>query len=83
MSTPEQTIARLRGLRLHAMADAYQLQLDQPNLHDLPFDDRFGLIVEHAAHASQFVSNLPVAFRGGRIGESLWPVLSGPMLFIS
>jgi hypothetical protein len=34
------------------------------------------------AHASQFVFNLPVALRGGRVGESLWPVLSGPMLFI-
>ena len=34
------------------------------------------------AHASQFVSNLPIALRGGRVGESLWPVLSGPMLFI-
>lgn len=34
------------------------------------------------AHATQFVSNLPVALRGGRVGESFWPVLSGPMLFI-
>ncbi len=34
------------------------------------------------AHASQFVSNLPAVLRGGRAGESLWPVLSGPMLFI-
>ena len=34
------------------------------------------------AHASQFVSNLPVALRGGRVDESFWPVLSGPMLFI-
>lgn len=34
------------------------------------------------AHASQFVANLPIAIRGGRVGESLWPVLSGPMLFI-
>ncbi len=34
------------------------------------------------AHASQFIFNLPVAMRGGRQGESLWPVLSGPMLFI-
>jgi hypothetical protein len=34
------------------------------------------------AHASQFVSNVPVALRGGRVGESLWPVLTGPMLFI-
>ena len=34
------------------------------------------------AHASQFVANLPVALRGGRVDESLWPVLCGPMLFI-
>ncbi len=33
------------------------------------------------AHASQFAGNLPV-LRGGRDGEPLWPVLSGPMLFI-
>lgn len=35
-----------------------------------------------AAHASQLLFNVPVALRGGRIGESFWPVLSGPMLFI-
>ncbi|MEO8387424.1 hypothetical protein [Polaromonas sp.] len=34
------------------------------------------------AHASQFVANLPVAFSGGRQGESYWDVLKGPMLFI-
>ena len=35
-----------------------------------------------AAHASQFICNVPVALKGGRVGESLWPVLRGPMLFI-
>lgn len=35
-----------------------------------------------AAHTSQLLCNVPVALRGGRIGESYWPVLSGPMLFI-
>jgi len=34
------------------------------------------------AHGSQFAFNVPVAVGGGRQGESLWPVLSGPMLFI-
>jgi hypothetical protein len=34
------------------------------------------------AHASQFVSNLPVALAGGRRGDALWDVLKGPMLFI-
>jgi hypothetical protein len=40
------------------------------------------LVVFGAAHATQFVINVPVARRGGRIGESYWDVLSGPMLFI-
>ena len=35
-----------------------------------------------AAHATQLLFNVPIAMRGGRIGESYWPVLSGPMLFI-
>lgn len=34
------------------------------------------------AHGSQFAFNVPVALRGGRQGESFWPVLEGPMLFI-
>ena len=34
------------------------------------------------AHGSQFYFNLPIALGGGRKGESLWPVLSGPMRFI-
>jgi len=53
MSMPQQTIMRLRELRLHTMADAYQLQLDQPSLHQIPFDDRFGNIVEYAASCKE------------------------------
>ena len=34
------------------------------------------------AHGSQFYFNLPVALGGGRKGESLWPVLFGPMRII-
>ena len=34
------------------------------------------------AHGSQFYFNVPIALGGGRKGESLWPVLSGPMRFI-
>ncbi|HQR56453.1 MAG TPA: IS21-like element helper ATPase IstB [Burkholderiaceae bacterium] len=34
-------------MRLTAMASAYQLQLEQPRLHQLPFDDRFAMLVEH------------------------------------
>jgi hypothetical protein len=35
-----------------------------------------------AAHFSQFIFNVPVLQAGERQGESLWPVRSGPMLFI-
>jgi hypothetical protein len=45
--------------------------------------ERIVLLVAFAvAHASQFAINVPVARRGGRIGESYWDVLHGPMLFI-
>jgi hypothetical protein len=40
------------------------------------------LMVFAAAHFSQFVFNIPIIRGGQRQGESFWPVLSGPMLFI-
>jgi hypothetical protein len=40
------------------------------------------LCVLAAAHFSQFIFNVPVLLKGGRQGESFWPVRSGPMLFI-
>lgn len=49
MSSIQQTITRLRELRLASMAEAYSVQLQQPKLHQLTFDDRFGLLVEHEA----------------------------------
>ncbi|ATE62872.1 IS21-like element helper ATPase IstB [Thauera sinica] len=49
MSGVHQTISRLRELRLTSMAEAYSVQLQQPKLHQLSFDDRFGLLVEHEA----------------------------------
>lgn len=35
-----------------------------------------------ATHAGQFFCNVPIAMGGGRQGESLWNVLTGPMAFI-
>jgi len=34
------------------------------------------------AHGSQFYVNVPIALGGGGQGESYWPVLSGPMLYL-
>jgi DNA replication protein DnaC len=49
MSAVDQTLYHLRELRLTSMADAYSIQLQQPKLHQLSFDERFGLLVEHEA----------------------------------
>ena len=53
MSSVQQTLNRLRELRLSPMAEAYELQNQQPKLHQLSFDDRFGLLVEHEASARE------------------------------
>lgn len=42
---PQNTIDNLRGLRLHAMAQAYQQQLQDTRIHELPFAERFDLLV--------------------------------------
>lgn len=49
MSSVQQTLALLRELRLSAMVEAYETQLQQPRLHEMSFDDRLALLVEHEA----------------------------------
>lgn len=46
MSTNTQNTSQMRELRLTAMAEAYELQQEQPKLHQLAFDDRVGLLLE-------------------------------------
>jgi len=46
MSTNTQNAAQMRELRLAAMTQAYELQQEQPKLHQLGFDDRLGLLLE-------------------------------------
>lgn len=42
----EQTFDKLYGLKLFGMAEGFKEQLQQPNLHDLSFEERFGLLVD-------------------------------------
>jgi DNA replication protein DnaC len=46
MSTVQQTLSGLRKLKLGGMADAYQLQLDQPKLNTSSFDERLAMLVD-------------------------------------
>lgn len=40
------TIDKLIQMRLSAMADAFRLQLDDSRMADVPFEDRFGMLVD-------------------------------------
>ena len=44
--TNQSTIDKLIEMRLTAMADAFRSQLDDPKLREVPFDDRFGMLVD-------------------------------------
>lgn len=44
--TNQSTIDKLIEMRLTAMADAFRSQLDDPELREVPFDDRFGMLVD-------------------------------------
>ena len=43
----QQTLQALRSMKLTGMAEAFERQLAQPQTHDLSFEERFGLIVDH------------------------------------
>ena len=42
----EQTFDKLYGLKLFGMAEGFKEQIQQPTLHDLSFEERFGLLVD-------------------------------------
>jgi len=42
----EQTLEKLYTLKLNGMADAFKEQLQQPNLDELSFEERFGFLVD-------------------------------------
>ena len=44
--TNESTINKLLEMRLTAMADAFRLQKDDSSMKDVPFEDRFGMLVD-------------------------------------
>ena len=42
----QQTLEKLYAMKLDAMADAFQEQLQSPDMSDMPFEDRFALLVD-------------------------------------
>ena len=79
--TMEAALPFLGGMNLALSLLALMLLL-RLDLFVAPAEQAILLFAFAIAHASQFAINVPVALRGGRIGESYWDVASGPMLFI-
>lgn len=46
MSIIQQSLTQMRLLKLAGMAESYSLQVDQPKIHDVPFDDRLGMLLQ-------------------------------------
>ena len=44
--TNQSTIDKLIEMRLTSMSDAFITQMDDPRMKDVPFEDRFGLLVD-------------------------------------
>ena len=44
--TNQSTIDKLIEMRLTTMADAFRNQLDYPKFKEVPFEDRFGMLVD-------------------------------------
>ena len=44
--TNQSTIDKLIEMRLTTMADAFRNQLNDPKFKDVPFEDRFGMLVD-------------------------------------
>jgi DNA replication protein DnaC len=62
----EPTIDKLRGMRLGTMADAWLTQREQPKVHELDFDSRFGLLVD-AEHLARDNKRLARALRAAKL----------------
>lgn len=44
--TNQSTIDKLIEMRLSCMADSFRNQLNDPEFNEVPFEDRFGMIVD-------------------------------------
>ena len=44
--TNQSTIDKVIEMRLTTMADAFRIQMDDPAMKEVPFEDRFGMLVD-------------------------------------
>ena len=58
--TNQSTIDKLIEIRLTTMADAFRSQLEDPKLKEVPFEDRFDMLVdiEFSSRKNNFLKSL-------------------------
>ena len=69
--TNQVTIDKLLEMRLSAMSDAFLIQLNDPQMQEVPFADRFGMIVD-AEYTNRKNNSLKRLIKGasfGRVGK--------------
>ena len=44
--TNQITVDKLLEMRLSAMSDAFLIQMNDPQMQEVPFEDRFGMLVD-------------------------------------
>ncbi len=75
-------VAFLGGINLPIGVLSFYLLLTRPAFFQ-SIDAQLALFLFFSAcHFSQFIYNVPILMRGGRVGVAYWPVLKGPMLRI-
>lgn len=63
------TMTKIQTLRLHAMAHAFKEQLDHPNINQLSFEDRLGLLIDSEVMARKN-RRLQARLRTARLQQS-------------
>ena len=53
--TNQITVDKLLEMRLSAMSDAFLIQLNDPQMQEVPFEDRFGMLVEDRCSRQKLV----------------------------
>ena len=67
--TNQSTIDKLTEMRLTAMADAFRIQINDPKFKDVPFEDRFGMLVD-IEHSSRKANRLKRLIRNAGFDQS-------------
>ena len=58
--TNQATIDKLIEMRLTSMADAFRIQVEDPSMKEVSFEDRFGLLVDTEYSKRSLTSHPPM-----------------------